>query len=132
MISLSRRRVLASFPAVLFTSVLTQDRTNDYSPLPIPKFSPGQQVKTWYDLENFAELVEATGTVKGLCWQPQGWRIKVGWVYQIYFPPDGLLESNYYWDDIPEFDPRTDVASDSLTQSISKTYGKCSGTKTNC
>lgn len=101
---ISRRKLLASLPAVIIAAAVTQPRTNDYSPLPIPQFSPGQRVKTWYDLEGFPELVEATGTVKGFCWQPEGWRIEVGWVYQVYFLANPLLESYSYWEEIPEFD----------------------------
>lgn len=101
---ISRRKLLVSLPAVVIAAAVTQPRTQNYSPFPIPRFSPGQKVKTWYDLEGLPELVEATGIVKGLCWQPEIWRIKVGWVYQIYFPPHLLLESDYYWDEIPEFD----------------------------
>ena len=104
LIMISRRKLLASLPAVLVTAVITQPKIDDCSPLPNPQYRVGEQVKTWYDLADLPELVEATGTVQGFCWQPEGWRIKVGWVYQIYFPPHRLLESDYYWDEIPEFD----------------------------
>ncbi|PHJ56383.1 hypothetical protein VF14_35055 [Nostoc linckia z18] len=100
---ISRRELLASLPVVLVAAV-TPKRTDDYSPLPIPQFRIGQRVKTWHDLEGFPELVEETGTVKGLWWQPEGWRIEVGWVYHVWFPPNQLLESDTYWADIPEFD----------------------------
>jgi hypothetical protein len=100
---ISRRELLASLPVVLFAAV-ARPRTDDYSPLPIPQYRVGEQVKTWYDLENFPELVEAVGTVKGLCWQPEGWRIDVGWVYQVYFLANPILESDSYWEEIPEFD----------------------------
>ena len=101
---LSRRRLLASFPAVLFASVLSKDSVNHFSPFPTPRFRIGQQVKAWYDLEDFPELIEVTGTIKGLCWQPEDWRIKVGWVYQVYFPPHPLLDNDFWLDEIPEFD----------------------------
>lgn len=101
---ISRRKLLASLPAVVIAAVIARLRTEDYSPFPNPQYRVGEQVKTWYDLQDCPELVEATGTVKGFCWQPEGWRIKVGWVYQIYFPPHPMLESDYYWDEIPEFD----------------------------
>ena len=101
---ISRRKLLASLPGVVIAAAVTKLRTENYSPFPIPRFSPGQKVKTWYDLADFPELVEATGTVQGFCWQPEDWRIKVGWVYQVYFPPHHLLQSDYYWDQIPEFD----------------------------
>ncbi|WDD30132.1 hypothetical protein PQG02_00320 (plasmid) [Nostoc sp. UHCC 0926] len=100
---ISRRKLLASLPALVI-AVCSRTSIDDYSPLPNPQYRVGEQVKTWYDVESFPELVEATGTVKGLVWEPEGWRIKVGWVYQIYFPPHPLLESDYYWDEIPEFD----------------------------
>lgn len=100
---ISRRKLLASLPALVIT-VCSRTSIDDYFPLPNPQYRVGEQVKTWYDLQDCPELVEATGTVKGFCWQPEGWRIKVGWVYQIYFPPHPMLESDYYWDDIPEFD----------------------------
>lgn len=101
---MSRRRLLLNLPAVLAAAVIPQPRNNDYSPLPTPQFRIGQRVKTWYDLEDFPELVEETGTIKGLFWQPEGWRIKVDWVYQVWFPPNQLLESDSYCQDIAEFD----------------------------
>lgn len=99
----SRRKLLVNLPVVLFAAV-SQPKVNDYYPLPIPQFCIGQRVKVWYDLEDFPELVEAAGTVKGLCWQPEGWRIKVGWVYQVYFQPHPLLDTESWWEGIPEFD----------------------------
>jgi len=101
---ISRRKLLASLPAVVIAAAVTQPMTDDYSPLPNPQYRVGAQVKTWYDLENFPELVAATGTVKGFCWQPEGWRIKVGWVYQVYFLANPILESDSWWEEIPEFD----------------------------
>ncbi|OKH32880.1 hypothetical protein FACHB389_18965 [Nostoc calcicola FACHB-389] len=100
---ISRRELLVSLPAVLLAAV-TPKRTDDYSPLPIPRFRIGQRVKTWYDLERFPKPVEVTGTIKGLWWQPEGWQIEVGWVYQVWFPPNDFLGSDTYWDEIPEFD----------------------------
>ncbi|MEH1889548.1 MAG: hypothetical protein V7K92_08820 [Nostoc sp.] len=100
---ISRRKLLASLPAVII-SAFTPKKTNNYSLLPTPQFRIGQRVKTWHDLEGFPELVEETGTVRGLRWQPDGWRIKVGWVYQVWFPPNQLLESDSYCADIPEFE----------------------------
>lgn len=101
---MSRRRLLLNLPAVLIGAAVSQPNADHFSPLPNPRFRLGQKVKYWYDFEECPELVEATGTIKGLCWQPEGWRIQVGWVYQVWFPPHPLLESDSYWDEIPEFD----------------------------
>ncbi len=101
---ISRRRLLLNLPVALVAIAVTQPKTDDYSPLPNPQYRVGEQVKTWYDLDGFPELVEATGTVKGFCWKPEGWRIDVGWVYQVYFLANPLLESDSYWEEIPEFD----------------------------
>ena len=100
---ISRRKLLASLPVVLIAAC-SRTRIDEYSPFPNPQFRVGEQVKTWCDLEDFPELVAATGTVKGFCWQPENWRIEVGWVYQVYFLANPILESDSWWEEIPEFD----------------------------
>ncbi|WP_066423332.1 hypothetical protein [Anabaena sp. 4-3] len=92
---ISRRQLLVNFPAVLFSAVVGQ-RTDNYYPLPKPKFHIGQRVVTRYESES-SGLVEATGTVRGLCWQPEDWLIDVGWVYTV------LLDDCEY-DYVPELD----------------------------
>lgn len=105
---LSRRELLVTFPAVLVAVVTPVFGSNPKitadDSLTLPLFQINQRVKTWYDFEDLQEPVEATGIIRGLCWQPEKWLIKVGWVYNVWFFPHPLLDSDEWQDEIPEFD----------------------------
>lgn len=105
---LSRRELLITFPAVLVAGIVpvfgSNPKITAAEDLNSPLFQINQRVKTWYELEDFPEAVEATGIIRGLQWQPKNWIIEVGWVYNVWFFPHPLLDSDKWEDEIPEFD----------------------------